>query len=143
MRGRVSVDTVAHFAFDLADLREQDKPALKDFARTISKCHPKVLINVEGFAGPADLLTCNQKLGMRRAYVVCDLLVSSGISADQVRAVSCGKDTNRQVSKGATHAAGQDNRHVSLPVDSTGSSSMAPSASHEVDARFQGADQCR
>ena len=53
MQGRVSVDTVAHFAFNSATLNDQDKPALQNFAQTISKYHPNVLITVEGFADPA------------------------------------------------------------------------------------------
>ena len=44
MQGRVSIDTVAHFAFNSASVNEQDKPALQDFAATISKYHPNVLI---------------------------------------------------------------------------------------------------
>ena len=129
MQGRVSIDTVAHFAFNSADLNDQDKPALQDFAKTISKYHPNVLITVEGFTDPAGSRSYNKKLGMERAKAVRDFLVSSGMNTDQVRAVSYGKDTNRQVTKGATHAAGADNRRVSLTVDSTGSNATAQSAS--------------
>lgn len=129
MQGRVSIDTVAHFAFNSAALDEQAKPALQDFAKTISKYHPDVLITVEGFTDPAGSRSYNKKLGMQRATAVRDFLVSSGLNSAQVRAVSYGEDTNRQVSKGETHAAGQDNRRVSLTVDSTGSNAMAPSAS--------------
>lgn len=129
LQGRVNVDTVAHFAFNSADLNDQDKPALEDFAKTISKYHPNVLITVEGFTDSAGSRSFNRKLGMKRADAVRDFLVSNGLNADQVRAVSYGKDTNRQVVKGATHAEGADNRRVSLTVDSTGSaSSTAPSA---------------
>jgi peptidoglycan-associated lipoprotein len=127
MQGRVKVDTVAHFAFDSAELNEQDKPALQDFAQTISKYHPNVLITVEGFTDPAGSRAYNKKLGMERATAVRDFLVSSGLNADQVRAVSYGKDTNRQVTKGATHDQGADNRRVALTVDSTGASSASNS----------------
>src|SRR3546814_16156012 len=67
MQGRVSIDTVAHFAFNSATLDEQDKPALQDFAATIGKYHPGVLITVEGFADPAGSRAYNKKLGMQRA----------------------------------------------------------------------------
>ncbi|MFK2877360.1 OmpA family protein [Rhodanobacter hydrolyticus] len=125
MQGRVSVDTVAHFAFNSADLNDQDKPALQNFAETISKYHPNVLITVEGFADPAGSHSYNKHLGMKRAQAVRDFLVSSGINADQVRAVSYGADSNRQVVKGASHERGADNRRVSLTVDSSGAGAVA------------------
>ncbi len=131
MQGRVSVDTVAHFAFNSATLDEQDKPALQNFAQTIGKYHPNALITVEGFADPAGSRAYNRKLGMQRANAVRDFLVQNGINADQVRAVSYGKDVNRQVVKGASHERGADNRRVSLTVDSTGAGAVAaaPAAS--------------
>ena len=128
MQGRVSVDTVAHFAFNSADLSDQDKPALQNFAETISKYHPNVLITVEGFADPAGSRAYNRKLGMERAKAVRDFLVSSGINAEQVRAVSYGSATNRQVVKGASRDRGADNRRVSLTVDSTGAGAVASAA---------------
>lgn len=124
MQGRVSIDTVAHFAFDSATLNEQDKPGLQDFAETISKYHPNVLITVEGFADPAGSRTYNKNLGMQRANAVRDFLVTSGLSPDQVRAVSYGEDANRQVVDGATHDLGSKNRRVSLTVDATGSDAI-------------------
>lgn len=129
MQGRVSIDTVAHFAFNSAVLSEQDKPALQDFAATISKYHPGVLITVEGFADPAGSRAYNKKLGMQRAESVRDFLVSSGLSADRVRAVSYGEDSNRQVVKNATHERGADNRRVSLTVDSIGAGATVQTAS--------------
>ncbi|MEO9079774.1 MAG: OmpA family protein [Rhodanobacter sp.] len=125
MQGRVSIDTVAHFAFNSATLNEQDKPALQDFAATISKYHPNVLITVEGFADPAGSRAYNKKLGMQRADAVRDFMVNNGLSADQVRAVSYGEDTNRQVTKGASNDRGRDNRRVSLTVDSSGAGAVA------------------
>jgi len=125
MQGRVSVDTVAHFAFNSATLNDQDKPALQNFAQTISKYHPNVLITVEGFADPAGSRAYNHRLGMQRADAVRDFLVQNGIGADQVRAVSYGKDANRQVVKGASRDRGADNRRVSLTVDSTGAGAVA------------------
>lgn len=129
MQGRVSVDTVAHFAFNSADLNDQDKPALQNFAETINKYHPNVLITVEGFADPAGSHAYNRRLGMKRAEAVRDFLVQSGVNADEVRAVSYGSDANRQVAKGATHDRGMDNRRVSLTVDSTGAGATATTAS--------------
>ncbi len=128
MPGRVSIDTVAHFAFNSATLNDQDKPALQDFAATISKHHPNVLITVEGFADPAGWRTYNKKLGMERANAVRDFLISGGMTQGQVRAVSYGEDNERQVVKGATHDRDQGNRRVSLSVDATGAGAVATTA---------------
>lgn len=129
MQGRVSVDTVAHFAFNSADLSEQDKPALQDFAGTISKYHPDVLVTVEGFTDPAGSRGYNRKLGAERAKAVRDFLVSSGLPEDKVRAVSYGEDSNRQVVKGASHDRGNDNRRASLTVDYAGAGTGATTTS--------------
>lgn len=128
MQGRISIDTVAHFAFNSATLSEQDKPALQDFANTIGKYHPNTLITVEGFADPVGSRAYNRKLGMQRADAVRDFLISSGLTADQVRAVSYGEDSNRQVVKGASRDRGADNRRVSLTVDATGTGAVASAA---------------
>lgn len=129
MQGRVSVDTVAHFGFNEATLRDQDKPALANFAQTIEKYHPGVMTTVEGFTDPAGLRAYNKKLGQQRADAVRDFLVSSGLSADQVRAVSYGESHNRQVTPGATHAKGADNRRTSLAVDFAGHGAVTQIAS--------------
>lgn len=128
MQGRVSVDTVAHFAFNSATLSDQDKPALQNFAQTMSKYHPNALVTVEGFTDPAGSRGYNRHLGMERAKAVRDFLVQSGLGEDQVRAVSYGEDSNRQVAKGASHDRGADNRRVSLTVDSTGAGAVASAA---------------
>jgi len=125
MQGRVSVDTVAHFAFNSATLDDQDKPALQNFAETMSKYHPNALVTVEGFTDPAGSRGYNKRLGMERAKAVRDFLVSSGMSADQVRAVSYGEEADRQVARGASGDRGADNRRVSLTVDATGAGAMA------------------
>lgn len=125
MQGRVSVDTVAHFDFNSDTLNEQDKPALQNFAETMSKYHPGAVVTVEGFTDPAGSRGYNKNLGKRRAEAVRDFLVSSGMSTDQVRAVSYGEDSNRQVAKGASHDRGSDNRRVSLTVDSSGTNAVA------------------
>ena len=125
MQGRVSVDTVAHFAFNSATLDDQDKPALQNFAETMSKYHPNALVTVEGFTDPAGSRGYNKRLGMERAKAVRDFLVSSGMGADQVRAVSYGEEADRQVAKGASGDRGADNRRVSLTVDASGAGAMA------------------
>ena len=53
MGGRIRVDTASHFAFDKADLRDEDKPMLDDFAKIVSKHFPQAVVTVEGFADNA------------------------------------------------------------------------------------------
>lgn len=120
MAGRVRLDTAAHFAFNDATLRDQDKPLLDDFAKVISQHYPDAVVTVEGFADPAGSSSYNRRLGERRADAVRDYLVQNGLSADHLRAVSYGEATNRQVERGQTRQAGAPNRRVTLVVDFAG-----------------------
>lgn len=128
--GRIRVETGAHFATNDATVGEEDKPLLDDFAKAITSNHSDAVITVEGFADPAGSAGSNKKLGMRRAEAVRDYLVgTAGMQTGQVRAVSYGEATNRQVRPGATGDAGRDNRRVSLVVDyAGGGQSMPPAA---------------
>jgi peptidoglycan-associated lipoprotein len=120
MGGRVRVDTAAHFAFNDATVRDEDKPLLDDFAKVISSHYPGATVTVEGFADPAGSRGYNHRLGERRAKAVRDYLVGTGLSADQLRAVSYGEDSNRQVDRGQSRDAGASNRRVTLVVDFAG-----------------------
>ena len=125
--GRIRVETGAHFATSDATLNEEDKPLLDDFAKAVTSNHSDAVITVEGFADPAGSAAFNKKLGMRRAEAVRDYLVgTAGMQAGQVRAVSYGEATNRQVRPGATGDAGRDNRRVALVVDYAGGGQSMP-----------------
>lgn len=127
MGGRVRLDTAAHFAFADATLRDEDKPLLDDFAKVVGSHYPNALITVEGFADPAGSRGYNRHLGTRRAEAVRDYLVSTGgLSADRLRTVSYGEDTNRQVEPGQTREQGESNRRVTLVVDFSGEATAAP-----------------
>ncbi len=117
LQGRIRVDTVSHFAFNSSKLGGQDKQILDSFARVIRTHHPNVLITAEGFADPAGSMGYNQRLGMQRARAVRSYLLSQGLSAHEVRAVSYGKLRNRQVIPGAWGPQGGPNRRVSLVID--------------------------
>lgn len=118
MAGRIQVDMTTHFAFDEANLRDQDKPALDAFARVIRDHHRDVLVTVEGFTDPAGSANYNKRLGQRRADAVREYLVSNGgLGGDRVRAVSYGEDQNRQVRPGAWGDDGLPNRRVALVID--------------------------
>lgn len=115
--GRLHVETTAHFDYGKADVREADKPMLADFAKTLSEHHQGVVVTVEGFTDPAGSASFNKRLGQRRADAVRDFLVSQGLSADQVRAVSYGEANNRQIRPGAWGDDGLANRRVALVID--------------------------
>ena len=131
LAGRVRVDAMAHFTTNAAILAEEDKPMLDDFARVIRENHSDSVITVEGFTDPAGSAAYNHALGMRRAEAVRDYLVGTGgLSAAQVRAVSYGEDSNRQVRSGAVGDEGTENRRVSLVIDYAGmSAAPAPAPS--------------
>ncbi|UNK50124.1 OmpA family protein [Lysobacter sp. S4-A87] len=132
LAGRVRVETGAHFATGDATLNDQDKPLLDDFARVVKESHSDALITVEGFTDPAGSAAANRRLGLQRAQAVRDYLVSSGLGAEQVRAVSYGEDQNRQVRAGAVGEGGRDNRRVSLVVDYAGVAQQNAAAAPET-----------
>src|SRR3546814_18424528 len=98
--GRVRVDLAAHFDYDKAGLRDEDKPALDDFVSVI-KQHPDTIITVEGFTGAAGSVAYNKKLGQERADAVRDSVIQTGgVAANKVRAVRYGKGKQRQYELG-------------------------------------------
>lgn len=129
LAGRIRVDAVSHFAFNEATLRDEDKPLLDDFAKTVSTHFPQAVVTVEGFTDSAGGRAYNMRLGRERADAVRDYLVKNGgMSADNVRVVSYGKAENRQVVKGKWGDGGEANRRVSLVIDYAGTQAAAPPA---------------
>ncbi|HEX5960622.1 MAG TPA: OmpA family protein [Rhodanobacteraceae bacterium] len=124
MQGRIQVNNMAHFAFNQATLRDQDKAKLDEFAQVMKQHHSDAMVTVEGFADPAGSTAYNKRLGMQRADAVRDYLVKTdGMPASQVRAVSYGEARNRQVKPGATRDAGTPNRRATLVIDFAGTES--------------------
>ena len=109
------------FAFDESAIRDGDRPALDKFATVIREHHPNVLVTVEGFTDPAGDADYNQWLGQQRANAVRDYLVQQGrLNADNVRAVSYGEASNRQVTPGAWGDDGLANRRITLVIEYVG-----------------------
>ena len=117
LAGRLHVDMNVHFAYDKADVRDQDKATLDKFAKVIREHHQNVKVTVEGFTDAAGDAGYNKRLGKRRADAVRDYLVAQGLSADNVVAVSYGESQERQQSPGAWGENGLANRRVTLVVD--------------------------
>lgn len=133
MAGRIEVKSAAHFATGDSTLNEQDKPFLTDFAKVVGTRHPEALVTVEGFADPQGSTAMNRRLGLARAQAVSEFLASNGMSASQIRTISYGESTDRQVRPGKIGPDGADNRRVALAVDYSGSaeSSAAPASAPE------------
>ena len=120
LQSALKFETPVHFAYDNADVRQQDHEYLDRFAAIVNKYYPDAIVTVEGFTDPAGSQDYNQRLGMRRATAVKDYLVNSAnLSGDQIRTVSYGETTNRQVRPGAYGDDGLPNRRVVMVVDYT------------------------
>jgi len=133
MAGRLRVDMNAHFAYDDASVREEDKPALDAFAQVMREHHPDAVVTVEGFTDPAGSASYNKRLGQKRADAVKDYLVATGgLSADNMRAVSYGESTDRMIKSGAWGDDGLANRRVALVIDFVPDASMQMSDSGQT-----------
>lgn len=129
LQGRVRVDLVSHFDFGKAALRDEDKPALDDFAAVLREHRQGVVVAVEGFADAAGPAPYNKRLAQKRAEVVRGYLIEhGGLPSSQLRAVSYGKDRNRQVAPGAWGKKGEANRRVVLAIDDAGAAAQGPAA---------------
>lgn len=121
LEGRINVDNVAFFDFDKAALKDEYKPMLDEFASIMRGHHAEALVTVEGFTDPAGSRAYNERLGQRRADAVREYLVAeAGMPAAQVRAVSYGKESARQVDPGKTREDGRHNRRAVLVIDFAG-----------------------
>ena len=120
LQGRLRVEMTAHFRYDDANLREEDKPALREFTDVVSQYMPHLVVTVEGFTDPAGDPEYNRQLGLRRANAVRDYLIDQGLAPGAVTAVSYGEDSRRQLKPGQWGDDGAANRRVSLVVDYVG-----------------------
>lgn len=119
--GTLRLDTVAYFATGQAQLGQQARKMLDEFADAINANRANAMVTVEGFTDPAGPTGLNQRLGQRRADAVREYLVThAGLHPAQVKAVSYGETENRQVIPGATGRSGRENRRVSLVIDYAG-----------------------
>lgn len=118
LQGRLRVEMTAHFGYNEAQLRDQDKPVLDEFSSVIREHHANVIVTVEGFTDPAGDPEYNKWLGMERAKAVREYLIDvGGLEADKVRAVSYGEDSERLIKANAWGVEGAANRRVALVVD--------------------------
>lgn len=114
-----------NFAFDDANVRDEDRPALERFADVARRYYPNATITVEGFADPAGSERYNQQLSQRRAENVRNLLIEQGLDAMNIRAVGYGE--NRQVVEGAwgDQEGAEKNRRVVFVIEARGEGTPA------------------
>lgn len=106
-----------NFAFDDANVQEQDREALERFADVAGRYYPNATITVEGFADPAGSTQYNQRLSQERAENVRNLLIEQGLDGMNLRAVGYGE--NRQVAEGAwgDQEGAEKNRRVVFVIE--------------------------
>lgn len=119
MEAALRFSTPVHFAYDRAEIRQQDRGFLDRFAWVIREYYDDATVTVEGFTDSAGSVEYNQRLGQRRADAVRGHLVQNGrLSGDRVRAVSYGEAPNRLVDdQRGPGDTGIQNRRVALVVD--------------------------
>ena len=88
-----------HFAFNDANVRNEDAAALDRFASVVSKHYQGAKVTVEGFADPAGSQRYNLQLSKRRAEAVKAYVAGKGLDASMIEAVGYGK--TRLVNRGA------------------------------------------
>ncbi len=125
MEGQVKFAFPVHFAFDDANVRDQDRQALERFASVVRSHYNGAAITVEGFADPAGSRAYNIDLSQRRADAVREYLASQGVAPSLVRSIGYGSE--RQVRPGAMgDAAGaQLNRRVTFVIETPSEATVA------------------
>jgi outer membrane protein OmpA-like peptidoglycan-associated protein len=120
MENGVKVTFPVNFAFDDANVRSEDQPAIDKFADVAQKHFTGAVITVEGFADPAGTQSYNLELSRRRADAVRSLLLSKGLGSEQIRAIGYGK--TRLVVPNASHdePGAEQNRRVVFVIESKG-----------------------
>ena len=116
-------DVPVHFEFDKADVTAPAREVLARFGTVAGKYYPEAQITVEGFTDPAGSHSYNVRLGQRRAESVKSYLVTQGLPAERIRAVSYGESADRLIAPDAQGPGteGWENRRVVLVIDHDGS----------------------
>ncbi|TVP74562.1 MAG: OmpA family protein [Gemmatimonadales bacterium] len=137
METALRFNTPVHFDFDDDRVRNQDRPVLERFAAVVSEHYRGATITVEGFTDPSGPAEYNLRLGQRRADNVRSFLQAEGLSSDQLRAVSYGEASDRQIVPGAAGpgSEGWQNRRVALVIDFGPDSGERPVASRPDSSR--------
>jgi peptidoglycan-associated lipoprotein len=102
-----------HFELDSAALSDQARASLEKHALWL-QAHRDVKVTIEGHCDERGTVDYNLALGEQRARAARDYLVSLGVAADRLRAVSLGKE--RPLDPGHDEAAWAKNRRDHFAV---------------------------
>ena len=80
-----------NFAFNAAQVRDEDHATLDRFAHVVQKYYPGSKVTIEGFADPAGSAQYNLVLSRRRADAVKSYLASQGLTGNELSTVGYGK----------------------------------------------------
>jgi len=90
------LDMLINFDLDSAELTEQARASLDEFAKALKDDRLKVAtFVVEGFTDATGTEVYNKTLSQRRAESVTAFLLSQGISNDRIKALGRGEDSPR------------------------------------------------
>ena len=103
-----------HFERDRHAVRTEDHDRLRGVVAAL-KTDPLLTVNIEGYTCNLGTPAHNLALGVRRANAVRDYLVSQGIAAERLHAVSLGED--RPKHDNALEETRRLNRRVALVPD--------------------------
>lgn len=81
-----------HFDFDSAVLSDQARATLERHATFLNDTYPNMTLLVEGHCDERGTVEYNLALGERRANAIVSYLVSLGVGASRLRAISYGKE---------------------------------------------------
>ncbi|MBW2020966.1 MAG: OmpA family protein [Deltaproteobacteria bacterium] len=101
------------FAFDSFKFTPEAR-AILDEQVAILKDHPKIKVEVAGYADSMGTISYNQALSERRARAVRMYLISKGISPDRLKVVGYGE--SRAIASNDTEEGRAKNRRVELKV---------------------------
>ena len=101
----VSADRIVYFDFDSAEIRPESRTIIETNARALAG-NRRVITQLEGHTDQRGSREYNIALGERRANAVRQIMVALGVSSQQVRIVSFGKERPA--------AAGEDEQSYAL-----------------------------
>jgi len=109
--GAVSADRVVYFDYDSAQIRADSRPVLEANARAMVG-NPKIITQLEGHTDERGSSEYNIGLGERRANSVRQFMIAMGVSPQQIRVVSYGKE--RPAAFGSDERSYALNRRVEI-----------------------------
>ena len=107
------------FAFNDANIRDEDRATLDRFAQVVGKHYSGTVVTIEGHADAAGSRSYNKSLSQKRAESVTSYLTTAGLTGVELRPVGMGED--RVVIKGAEkdEPGAMTNRRVVFIVESS------------------------